>query len=359
MKQRIIQIACLLLFCQLFATSDRILKEKTPHGIQQTLAVYQQPKDTVDVLVLGSSHVFCGVNTAQLWKKYGIAAFDFASSEQALWVSYHYLLEFCKYQKPKVVVLDFYTAAAYPEDYMYANAFLDDSLYGMRFSPNKLALMAACFGDDPELWNKYFPNFSSYHDRYSMLDDKDWEAALGYDAEEYTVFKGFEPLFEGTSVPTPNPDTEEVAPPSDKNILYLNKIADYTEAHGIELYITVVPYNLNDSVEEGSEQHEDWRYNWLEQVWLPERQAKGSTHICFDNVMRHIGDTGLDYEGGRDLADYSGHLSYRGSKRFSNYLGQELQARYDLPDHRDDPVWSSWDTHARKIRKKAEKKGWE
>ena len=53
-----------------------ILEYKSPHGINQTRAFYEQPKNTIDVLGIGSSHVHCGINTAELWDKYGIAAYD-------------------------------------------------------------------------------------------------------------------------------------------------------------------------------------------------------------------------------------------------------------------------------------------
>ena len=45
-------------------------------------------KDTVDVLCVGSSHVYCGINPVQLYNDYGIAAYDLAAGSQAVWYSY-------------------------------------------------------------------------------------------------------------------------------------------------------------------------------------------------------------------------------------------------------------------------------
>ena len=42
-------------------------------------------KDTIDVLCIGSSHVYCGINPVQMYDDYGIAAYNLASGSQALW----------------------------------------------------------------------------------------------------------------------------------------------------------------------------------------------------------------------------------------------------------------------------------
>ena len=64
---------CLVLL--LLSNLNRILCVKSPHGIDQTRYLYVQPKNKIDVLFLGSSHVHCNVNTLLLWDEYGMAAY--------------------------------------------------------------------------------------------------------------------------------------------------------------------------------------------------------------------------------------------------------------------------------------------
>ena len=52
-----------------------------------------------------------------------------------------------------------------------------------------------------------------------------------------------------------------------------------------------------------------------------------------------LGDM-LDY--GSDFADLH-HLNVKGSMKFSLRLGQDLLAACDLPDHREDPAYASYD----------------
>ena len=74
---------CLVLL--LLSNLNRILCVKSPHGVDQTRYLYVQPKNKIDVLFLGSSHVHCNVNTQLLWDEYGMAAYLMTGAEQPLW----------------------------------------------------------------------------------------------------------------------------------------------------------------------------------------------------------------------------------------------------------------------------------
>ena len=93
MKRILATVLSILLFSGGLLVSNNILQTKTEAGVMQMRALYDQPKDTIDVVMLGSSHVHCGINTAKLFSDYGIAGYDLSSAEQSLWVSYHYLKE--------------------------------------------------------------------------------------------------------------------------------------------------------------------------------------------------------------------------------------------------------------------------
>lgn len=338
--------------------ADNVLKEKSKSGVLQGLALYDQPKNSIDVVVLGSSHVHWAVNPAKMWDDYGITAYDFSSAEQPLWVSYYYLKEICKTQDPKVVVLDFFAPAAFQEDHKFKYTFLADQVNGLKFSPNKVALMAACFDGKAELWDKHFPNFFGYHDRYDALTDEDWEAAFGAD---YSYFKGYTPVFEMTPVQDPSLNYDEIKAPSEKSQKYLDKIVEFTKENDIELYLTIVPYQVN--VEQVSDvvQEEDKRYNWLNR-YVSDLQEDGVDNVHFDYTFQHIWDFDIDFTGGTDIADGNSHLNYYGGTKFSDYLARDLRSLYGeelLPDHRDDPYYSSWDDHSDYIRDLAEENGWE
>ena len=64
---------------------NSIFSFKYGDGIYGLKKYYELEKNTVDVLVLGSSHAFENVNTGTLWENYGIASFDLCGSMQPMW----------------------------------------------------------------------------------------------------------------------------------------------------------------------------------------------------------------------------------------------------------------------------------
>ena len=357
MRSFIATIISIIVIITAISVSDTILKERSEAGIIQGSALYHQPEDTIDVAMIGSSHVHCGINTACLFNDYGITAYDYSSAEQPLWCSYYYIKEFCKNQNPKVIVLDFFTPAIYQDDYEDKYYFMDDTLYGMKFSMNKLRMMNVALDGNLELIDKYFPAYFGYHDRYSQLKAEDVKEAFEFD---YEAFKGYSPRFHNQSFQSPVLRLDEVKAPSDKSVEYLNKIIEYTGEKGIQLYITSIPYAINDG-NEVMENEEDLRYNWLEKYVL-ELQAKGVSHVYYDYTFKHPEDFGIDYEGGSDFSDGSSHLNYYGSTKYTKYLGQDLRRLYGeelLPDHRGDERYASYDRHVLSVKKQVEDEGWE
>ncbi len=353
-KEIIAVIVSLAVIIGVLSVADRLLIEKSEDGIMQCMAMYDQPKDTVDVLVLGSSHVHYGINTAKLWEDFGIAAYDYSSAEQPLWITYYYLKEFCKKQSPKVVVLDFFSPAAFLDNYDYKYYFLDDQIYGFKLSPNKIMMMNTAFDGKVENLDKFFPAFFGYHDRYDKLEDVDF-SFLG---KNNSAFKGYVPLFHNTEVPYPVIGTDEAEAPSDKSVEYLKKIINFTKENNIELYITIVPYCVNVTQQESIIQKEDKIYNWLDDYV----NELNNPAVRFDYTLKHVGDFGIDFEGGTDIADGNSHLNYYGSIKFSEYLGEDLRKAYGtaiLPDHRGEDAYVSWDEHVRDVENKVLEAGWE
>ena len=48
----------------------------------------------------------------------------------------------------------------------------------------------------------------------------------------------------------------------------------------------------------------------------------------------------MDYS--KDMSD-GGHLNFSGNYKFTNYFGSILKEKYDIPDHRGDKNYISWD----------------
>ncbi len=357
MRSFIATILSITVIVGALSVSNVVLRERSEAGIMQSVAMYHQPKDTIDVVMIGSSHVHCGINTAALYEHFGIAGYDFSSAEQPLWASYYYLKEVCKYQKPQVVLLDFFTPAIYQDDYEDKYYFMDDTLYGIRFSPDKIKMINVCLDGKIELWDKFFPAFFGYHDRYDDIEFEDIKTALTYD---YSAYKGYCPHFHNQHFEDPICNFTDIKAPSDKSVEYLNKIVEYTQENDIQLYLTVIPYAINDG-NTIPEQEEDLRYNWLE-AYVNDLNSKGVSHVYFDYTFKHPEDIGIIFADGEDISDGSSHLNYYGSTKYTDYLGADLRRLYGedlLPDRRGDERYASWDKHVEVIKAQVTEAGCE
>lgn len=330
-KKNRIRIGFVLLFVVTIYFFSNILRVKSYHGINQIEGLYWQPEDTIDVVMMGSSHIHCNVNTALLWEEYGIAAYDYSGAEQPLWMTYHYLKELYKYQNPKAVVLDLYAPVRFKEDYQYD--WIAENIYGMRFSINKLNMLAVSV--EPTRLFQYFPSFLVYHDRYDDLEKEDFEHFF-WDGEEKEAFKGYTPYWNRKPQEIPEVSESETGELSAKSEKYLRKIIDFMERKEGELILIAAPYVIT--------KEDQSAYNRITQI----AKEEGVTFINYNDYYEEIG---LDFE--KDFNDES-HLNYWGSCKFTGYLGEFLSSCDNIQDRRGQEGFKSWDDNVKMIREELE-----
>ncbi len=326
MKKMLLRIAFTILTLMTLWYLDGVMCVKDEHGINQAQAMYYQPRDTIDVVMLGSSHIDCDIDTGLLWKNFGIAAFDYCAAEQPLWNTYYYLREFCKYQSPKVVVLDLFSPARFKEDYQYD--YLRHNLYGMRFSLNKLEMLMV--SAEPERVLDFFPGFAYYHERFDSLTMEDLVYPFTVHRKSLSN-KGFTPYLKVAAQNEPTIDQKYSGGLTVKSEVYLSRIIEYTKEHDMELFLIVTPYI---TVAE-----DELVYNRVREIAAMNDIEFNSTNFDYDEI-------GLDFH--TDFNDDS-HLNYWGARKFTDYLGKELKERFEIPDRRGDERYESWEVHYREI----------
>lgn len=149
-----------------------------------TSQFYDMPENSIGVLFLGSCNTYNSVNTMVLWEEYGIAAYDFGTSDQPVLASYYYLKDALARQEPKLVVLDALMLINYidtiEEHYRW-------SLDYMPLSMNKVAFAQAVYGNGGSLNRESANNESHtldvltgifpllrYHDRWMEIEENDF-----------------------------------------------------------------------------------------------------------------------------------------------------------------------------------------
>ena len=312
----------LVVFSSVLIVLDRILLLKSKDGIEQIHAYYKQPEDSVDVLFVGSSHIFCHVNTGILWDDYGISAFDLAAAEQPFWNSYYYIKEGLKTQTPELIVLDISTSGIRPTDYQPENWLITNN-YGIKYGKDRYdAIKISALKDS---FNRLIIPFNSTHGKYSALSEEDFMEYSGS-----VNFKGFDPR--ETTVPFEVHDVSSITGRhelTEKEEKYLRLIISYVQEKDIPLLFISTPYII-----ETAEEQE--KYNYIYDI----ADEYGVPHVDFNLLYDEMG---IDFE--TDFAEVL-HLNRSGNKKFTKYLGQYLKDNYELADHRGDKNYASWDADA-------------
>ena len=141
---------------------------------------YKMEKDSIDVLFLGSSVVVNAIIPQEIYNEYGIRCYNLGSEQQSIYLSYYWLKEALRYQKPKAVVLDLkFMFDLHPEDVINTTEGITrKSLDPMKWSSVKReAVHNLCEMDESQSELSYYLTNLRFHSRWSELQEYDYSAA--------------------------------------------------------------------------------------------------------------------------------------------------------------------------------------
>ena len=261
--------------------------------------IYTEPENTIDILVLGDSEAYNSYIPLELWNQYGFTSYICGTPAQRLNVSYEYLEDALKRQKPKIVILE-------------AN-----NLYTRNGIERRIK----------EFIDKKIPAFE-YHDRWKNLSKEDFNRIPEY--KEKINDKGYRYSQKINKVKKnkrdnfmkENDSTKKIA---NKNLNDLKKIKKICDDNGIKLILYNSPTPANWNYE---------KHNGVEKV------AKDLKLEYIDFNLK-VDELGIDWK--KDSQEKKGeHLNYTGALKLTNYFGDYLKQTNELPDHRQDENYSAW-----------------
>lgn len=319
------KIAAVLVFLMLlfaaYRVTDQVLSTKADDAIGPMAKYYALPADTVDVLMVGSSHVGMNVDNGILWDDYGIASYTLWSGMQPLWNTYYFLKEGLKYQTPQVVVAEVFLAGT---DVAYSDQTVAfKNVNAMRPGIDRIGNALISFPTWQEaveaLWGMPY-----YHNRYSGLEASD------LDFELYTRDLGVNRIqlpsdrIAHVQLPDGAQFTDQL-PLSAKNEEYLRRMIDLCRSKNVELVLLIAPYEANET--------EIAKLNSLTAI----ADEYGVPTLNYLKTWQEI-----DIDPSCDFYDV-GHLQYTGIAKLTDNIGKYLQSHYQLEDRRLDPahLWSS------------------
>ena len=270
---------------------------------------YNMKKDSVDVLILGTSQAASGINPQDLYDTRQIRAYNLASSAQQVWLSYYWLKEALKYQKPSAVIFEC--------NYLFEERNFKEaarkSLDYMRWGPTKAEAVRASVERDTthqENMISYVFPFIRFHERW--MDLNEWDLNWAEYSKEPSLLKGFWFYdWHGTNDKY-ELFAEKSADPSDDALKEVSmadfeKIYELCRDNGIQLILVKTPYHIFTKA----------RHNEVA-AWA-EKNAVPFIDFNDEELFRKIG---FNYhaEDINDVGEFNGHVNYSGSRKMSCYL---------------------------------------
>lgn len=277
--------------------------EITTGGAYENIrSFYAQEKNSLDVVFVGSSRIYCNVNPTVLWEEYGIKSFDFATSGQNISTAPLFVKEVFKYQNPSAVVIEVSQFddgnPIYGNDMLWATTGLRPSLDKYKY-----------------IWQRSYEsdrvhfvlNFPVYHHLYSDIekDDQLYYSDFGFPETGSMGNKGY--MANYSKIPQEEPkelrvDNTDV---TDETIAAIEECRDICEKNGSKLIMFYAPSREKDSFTRLTEYAENNNVIYI------------NANECSDKLK-------VDYQ--EDFIDNL-HLSYYGANRVSSFLGDCLMER--------------------------------
>lgn len=266
-------------------------------GMEEVRAngILAEPANTIDVAIVGDSESYSAISPLEIWKTYGITSYVCGTPGQRMEVSWGFLKEIFKTQKPKIVMLE------------------TNELYRETSPANWLF----------KKMETYMPVFH-WHDRWKTLKTSDLSDEVSYTHVE--KYKGFQISCVSNSASDDSymqPTDEKEAIPF-LNQLILREILQLCKQNDAQLVLVSTPSTINWNMA---------RHNAVTE--LAEKLG-----IAFEDLNVKSDEVAITWA--TDSRDKGDHVNYYGAVKISAYIGKWLNENAELTDHRSEDAYASW-----------------
>ncbi len=305
------------------------------------MGFYAEPKDSLDIVMIGSSPTYSCCVMPELYGEYGIKAYPLASNVQRPIAGQFLVKEAEKTQSPALYMFEMRMYVGLEVGLGGNMAYTREVTDNMKYSANRIDAINAMVTqhittEDTDKYTYYFDIFK-YHSNWGNLIDpvqlRSWRFSSPDPLKGYKITDKVGPA-EAAPVPD-DPVPMDLDPYEEQALQDLLATLKETDAQAL-FYVS--PYVLK---EEDAEKYAHIRdvveaagYDWLD-------------------MNQYYDEIGLDFS--RDFSDYGVHTNAVGAQKCTVFLGEYLRDHYDLPDHRttddseqasgtvtgDDPSWDA------------------
>lgn len=336
MKRSTRSILLFLIFCALLAEiyiHTSYIFRNTDGPRRTVMSFFDEKKDSLDVVLVGGSNVYCYFDTMQFWKEKGVAAYNLTVSGGAAPTYLSVIREIERHQSSALIVVDVrkFLSTFWDRSFNSGNVryYLDSFDIGFR---RLLAVEEFRAINDLKMTDSLDAYFEIiyYHNNYDQLKNPvAWQfynnrmngaknsARKGFYADEMsTNIMSFD---RGSVV-----CSENTTPLLRESEQYYRKMLEYCKNNHIKLLLTASPFFGSETdfaqINEALEIAKEYGFPTL------------NGNDDFDLI-------GLNSE--IDFMDQN-HVNINGAKKWTKFFSEYLCSMYDFPDHQSEKEYTTY-----------------
>ena len=327
-------IAFLVVFSIVFFTVQNVIAykwERSEHLAGRYEEWRNAEKDSIDVLYIGSSPMYAGINPSVIYHETGMTGYNFGTSNQVAFFEYYMFEYLMKFHTPKLVVIEMNHLC--DERDVDGDSELNEQLFRkvvntMPDNGIKKEMLDVIHQRYPgqDILSYWLP-LLRYHSRWNQLDPYD------FDQDNSRLTDNYDPCNKGALFRSLIKEQTwkksyyvgDSAEPIDFYMDYYQRIVDECKAKNIEVMTLTIP-----KLDTRKCDHE------AAQAFA----EKNGLVYKYYNTKAEWDAIGLDVK--KDFYN-AGHMNILGQQKYSKVLGKFIQDTYHLEDHRTDEKYKSWE----------------
>lgn len=335
LKDVISSVCFVLVFLLLFNVATYAMRPVDKTSSKPTMSgFYSEPKDSLDIIAIGSSSTYRYVVPMELYKDHGYTAYTMAIASMRGNLFKYFIREAEKTQDPDLYILDLRWFVKYqeaPPETPNALGRLRMSTDNLKISLNRIRAVHNVLPKNVSDKLSYYIDIIKYHDNWQSLD----RSKLFYNKP--SPLKGFRSSPNRTALNyTDYTKVTEAKELSDYSRPKLIDLLDFCKKEKINVLFTFSPYLVTEE-------------NIMHQNTIEQLVKSYGYNIL--NTNKHIKEMGIDFN-----SDYynSLHTNAKGAVKYTKYLGDYISKNYDIDTEHPEKITKAWNKTAEdwEVRKK-------
>jgi len=310
-------ILFLMIFLFLFENISRVLAFEGSSTKTRLFGLYEEPKDSIDVVFMGPSSVYPYFIPGLAYQEYGVVSYNCTAPDMSTRTMPYSIEELDKLQSPDLYVIDIRVLVSH--EYAPKETQLRRVIDTMELGKAKISAIQTLIEEDRI---SYYLNIIKYHDRWKSINGKDINVLLRKTDKHkgYAVSLKTDPVKEEAWLGT----TQEREPMTEVAENMLRELLTYCKENDVNVLFTAAPWCLTETKKK--------KTNYMKDIVEEYGYIFIETNDYYED---------LEWDFDTDMKDAK-HANIFGATKYTRFMMDYLVEHYEFEDKRQDLKYEGW-----------------